>query len=263
MALELEGRVALITGGSMGIGRVTALTLAREGANIAICARGKDDLESAAIEIRSTGRDALPVQADMTSHDDIQRFVKTAADHFGRVDILVNNAVTSYLKSFQELTDEEFNYHVDVKLLGYVRCIREVLPHMQQRRWGRIVNVAGMSARIIGPLRITSGVVNSAITNFTKQLADQVAKDNILINAVHPGTTLTPRQASVIQGEADAFDITFEEARQRRLDEIPLGRFVMPEDLANVILFFCSEASSAVTGQAIAVDGGSASAIAY
>ncbi len=131
MERELEGRVALITGGSQGIGRVTALTLAREGANVAICARGKDDLESAAKEIGSTGREALPVQADMSSYDDIKCFVKTAADHFGRIDILVNNAVTSHRKPFQELTDEEFNYHIDVKLLGYVRCIREVLPHMQ------------------------------------------------------------------------------------------------------------------------------------
>ena len=263
MARDLEGKVALITGGSQGIGRVTALTLAREGANVAICARGKQDLEVAAKEIGSIGVEALPVQADMSSHDDIKRFVKTAADHFGRVDILVNNAVTSYRKPFQELTDEEFNYHVDVKLLGYVRCIREVLPHMQSQHWGRIVNVAGMSARIIPALRITSGVVNSAITNFTKQLANQVAKDNILINTVHPGTTLTPRLASGIQGEADSLNITLEEAQHRRLTDIPLGRFVMPEDIANVILFFCSEASSAVTGQAIAVDGGSGSAVAY
>ena len=134
---------------------------------------------------------------------------------------------------------------------------------MQSQGWGRIVNVAGMSARILRPLNITSGVVNSAITNLTKQLANQVAKDNILINTVHPGTTLTPRQESGIQGEAEALNITLEEARERKLEEIPLGRFVMPEDIANVILFFCSEASSAVTGQAIAVDGGSGPAVSY
>src|SRR5262245_12624499 len=263
MLLGLARRVALITGGSKGIGHAVATALAREGVNLAICARGKTELDQAAEHLRSLGVQALGVPTDMTDAQAVQDFVATAADHFGRIDILVNNAVTSTQNTFDALSDEEFRYHIDVKLMGYIRCARAVWPHMRSRGWGRIVNVAGMTARIVTDYRMTNGVVNSAVTNFTKHLAEQTGKDGITVNAVHPGYTWTPRLEGILSRWAELENISFEAACKQRCAEIPIGRFIQADDLARLIVFLCSDAAGAITGQAIAVDGGSGRSINY
>lgn len=263
MQLGLAGRVALVTGGSKGIGKAVATALAREGVHLALCARGATELDTAAEEIRTLGVKALSVPTDMTDPAAVERFVAAAANHYGHIDILVNNAVTSAQNTFAALSDEEFRYHIDVKLMGYIRCARAVWPHMRARRWGRIVNVAGMTARIVTDFRMTNGVVNSAVTNFTKHLAEQTGKDGITVNAVHPGYTWTPRLEGILRRWAELENISFEEACSRRCAEIPIGRFIQPGDLANLILFLCSDAADAITGQAIAVDGGSGRSINY
>ncbi|MSP97762.1 MAG: SDR family oxidoreductase [Betaproteobacteria bacterium] len=263
MNLDLEGRVALITGGSKGIGRAVARAMAQAGASLAICARGERGLQDAAQEMRALGAQILTVRADVTQSADIRRFVDTAATHYGRIDILLNNAVSSSQSSFAALSDEEWKHHIDVKLMGYVRCAREVLPHMQKNGGGRIVNVAGMTARIVSEYRMTNGVVNAAVTNFTKHLAEQAGKNGITVNAVHPGYTWTPRLEAMLARWAELDGRTLEEITALRLQEIPIGRFIQPEDLANLVLFLCSQAASAITGQAIAVDGGSGRAISY
>ncbi len=162
MDLSLEGKIAIVTGGSKGIGRAAALALAQEGADVAICARGMEDLEDAAAEIRSkTGRKALAVQADMSSPGDIKNLVATTVAELGGVDILINNAVNSKAAPFLELADEDWLNHINVKIMGYVRCSREVIPHMQARGGGRIINIGGMAARqantsspmMMGPLK--------------------------------------------------------------------------------------------------------------
>jgi 3-oxoacyl-[acyl-carrier protein] reductase len=263
MNLNLDGRVALITGGSKGIGRAVARALAHEGVKLAICARGATDLGAAEDELRSLGSDVLAVTADVSKPADIKRFVDAAASRFGRIDILLNNAVSSSQNSFAELPDEDWKHHIDVKLMGYVRCAREVLPHMQKTGGGRIVNIAGMTARIVTEYRITNGAVNAAVTNFTKHLAEQVGKDRITVNAVHPGYTWTPRLEGLLRRWAELDKLSIEEVTALRLKEIPIGRFIQPEDLANVVLFLCSDSASAITGQAIAVDGGSGRSISY
>jgi len=263
MHLGLSGRVALITGGSKGIGRAVALAFAREGVHVAICARGQAELEASAQAIRAAGVRSLAVPTDMTDPIAVQSFVKAAAAEFGRIDILVNNAVTSTQNTFAALSDEEFRYHIDVKLMGYIRCAREAMAYMRERGFGRIVNVAGMTARIVTDFRMTNGVVNSAVTNFTKHLAEQTGEYGITVNAVHPGYTWTPRLEGILRRWADLENVSFEEACARRKLEIPIGRFIEPDDLANLILFLCSDAASAITGQAIAVDGGSGRAITY
>jgi len=253
----------LVTGGSKGIGKAVALALAREGVNLAICARGETDLNAAAEEIRSTGVRALAIPTDMTDPAAVENFVAAAANHYGRIDILVNNAVTSTQNTFAALSDAEFRYHLDVKLMGYIRSARAVWPHMRAGHWGRIINVAGMTARIVTDFRMTNGVVNSAVTNFTKHLAEQTGKDSITVNAVHPGYTWTPRLEGILRRWAELEHVSFEEACKHRCQEIPIGRFIQPNDLANLILFLCSEAAGAITGQAIAVDGGSGRSINY
>jgi NAD(P)-dependent dehydrogenase (short-subunit alcohol dehydrogenase family) len=263
MQFGLAGRVALITGGSKGIGRAVARMLAAEGVDLALCARGEAALGEAVTEMRSLGVRALGVPTDMTDPQAVRTFVAAAAGYFGRIDILVNNAVTSTQNTFAALSDEEFRYHIDVKLMGYVRCAREVVPHMQARGWGRIVNVAGMTARIVTDFRMTNGVVNSAVTNFTKHLSEQVGPHGITVNAVHPGYTWTPRLENGLRKWAELEGVSFEEACARRRAEIPIGRFIAPEDLAQLVTFLCSDAASAITGQAIAVDGGSGRSINY
>lgn len=263
MNLGLKGRVALITGGSKGIGRVVAGSLAKEGVKLALCARGEAGLKAAADELRSLGAEVITVPADVAKPDDILRFVNTAADHYGRIDILLNNAVSSTQSSFEALPDEDWKHHLDVKLMGYVRCARAVLPHMQKAGGGRIVNIAGMTARIVSEYRITNGAVNAAVTNFTKHLSEQVGKDGITVNAIHPGYTWTPRLESMLRRWAELDSLPLEEVTALRLKEIPIGRFIQPEDIANLVLFLCSDSASAITGQAIAVDGGSGRSIAY
>ena len=263
MNFGLRGRVALVTGASKGIGLGVARAFAKEGAKLAICARGEADLEAAAKELRQAGAEVLHLRADVSKMEDIRELVDAAAGHFGRIDILLNNAVSSSQANFADLPDEEWKHHLDVKLMGYVRCAREVLPHMQRAGGGRIVNIAGMTARIVSEYRITNGAVNAAVTNFTKHLSEQVGKDRITVNAIHPGYTWTPRLEALLRRWAELDNLTLEQVTALRLKEIPIGRFIQPEDLANLVLFLCSDAASAITGQAIAVDGGSGRAIAY
>jgi 3-oxoacyl-[acyl-carrier protein] reductase len=263
MDFDLRQKVALVTGGSRGIGRAIALALAEQGVNLAICGRTVETLQSAAEAIRAKGVEAWPIRADVSRLDEVQRYVAEAASAAGRIDILVNNAVTSLSAPFDEQTDEHWRYHIDVKLMAYIRCVREVLPHMRARRWGRIVNIGGMTARIAAPLRVTNGIVNAGVSNFTKQLAAQLAADNVTINCIHPGSTATDRLMRNFERRARDAGIGREEMIARAASEIPLGRLIQPEDIASAALFFCSPLAAMVTGQSIAVDGGHAASVNY
>ena len=264
MELGLSGKISIVTGGSKGIGRTTALALAREGSDVAICARGVEDLEDAAAEIRDqTGRKVLAVRADMSDLDDIKNLVSTTVAELGGVDILINNAVNSVAAPFMELADEDWLNHINVKIMGYVRCAREAIPHMINRGGGRIINIGGMAARSAGSLTNSNGVTNSAVSNIAKNLSDKVAKDGILVNCIHPGTTRTPRQDMVLERQARDANVSVEEAERRAVAGIPIGRMVEPEDIADLVLFLVSARASAITGQTIAVEGGAGRGIHY
>jgi len=257
MELGLTGKISIVTGGSKGIGRTTALALAQEGSDVAICARGVEELEAAAAEIRDqTGRKVLAVRADMSNLDDIKNMVSTTVAELGGVDILINNAVNSVAAPFMELKDEDWLNHINVKVMGYVRCSREAIPHMINRGGGRIINIGGMAARSANTLTNSNGVTNSAVSNIAKNLSDQVAKDGILVNCIHPGTTRTPRQDMMLERQARQGDFSVEEAERRAVAGIPIGRMVEPEDISDLVLFLVSDRASAITGQTIAVEGG-------
>ncbi|MCP5157176.1 MAG: SDR family oxidoreductase [Ectothiorhodospiraceae bacterium] len=263
MSHELDGKVALVTGGSRGIGRAIALALAERGADVVICGRTESDLDRTAAEIRDQGRRAVALRADVSRIEDIEHMVRLAAEATGRIDILVNNAVTSTSAPFDELTDDLFRYHIDVKLMAYIRIARLVLPLMRAAGGGRIVNIGGMTARIVAPLRTTNGVVNAGVANFTKHFAHHAAKHAVTVNCVHPGYTVTERVQQIFEREAKELGTDVDAVVTRRTAEIPLGRLIRPEDIAGAVLFFCSPLASMVTGQCIAVDGGSGQAIAY
>jgi NAD(P)-dependent dehydrogenase (short-subunit alcohol dehydrogenase family) len=264
MDLGLEGKIAIVTGGSKGIGRSTALALAQEGVDVAICARGMEELEDAAADIRArTGRRALAVRADTGEPDDIKNLVAATVAELGGVDILINNAVNSTAAPFMELADEDWLNHINVKVMGYVRCARECIPHMRQRGGGRIINIGGMAARYSNPLTNSNGVTNASVSNIAKNLADQVAADGILVNCIHPGTTRTPRQNMMLERQARDAGITMEQAEARAIAGIPIGRMVEPDDIADLILFLVSDRAGAITGQTIGVEGGAVRAINY
>ncbi len=264
MEFGLKGKTAFVTGGSRGIGKATALVLAEQGVDVAICGRTRETLDETVSEIEALGVNAWAFEADVSRLEDIQRFVRDASKAAGSgADILVNNAVTSLAAPFDEQTDEDWQYHINVKLMAYIRCAREVLPNMREQRWGRIVNIGGMTARIAAPLRVTNGIVNAGVANFTKQLSGQVAPQNITVNCVHPGFTATERMMKNFERRASDAGVSRDDIAAETIAAIPMGRLIESRDLANTVLFFCSPLADIVTGQAIAVDGGSGESINY
>ncbi len=262
MDLGLRDRVALVTGGSMGIGKASALALAREGAHVAICARGKELLERVAGEIaRQTGRTVLPIVADMSREADAQRFVQTAVDHFGRLDILVNCAGSSPGGSLQHLSEADWLQSLNLKFLGYVRTTKAAVPYMQARRWGRIIQVIGNDG--IKPIyfEITPGAANAAGINFTLAIAEELAPYSITVNAVNPGPVDTERWWGLVRTMAREKGITEAEAQQRAIKSIPLGRLCTAEEVADMVVFLASERASFVTGASISMDGAQRKAI--
>lgn len=263
MDFQLKDKVALVTGGSRGIGRAVSLILADHGANIAICGRTQQSLDKTVCDLKAKGVEAWGYQADVSRIEDVECFVDDAGSNAGRIDILVNNAVTSTSAPFDELTDEQFRYHIDVKLMAYIRIARLVLPHMAKQGAGRIVNIGGMTARIVAPLRMTNGVANAGVANFTKQFAGYAAHHNVTVNCVHPGYTATERVTQIFEREASESGVDIDAIIAKRKGDIPLGKLIQPEDIASAVLFFCSPLANMVTGQCIAVDGGSGQAVIY
>jgi len=262
MELGLTDRVALVTGGSKGIGRASALALAREGAHVAICARGQEMLEQAAEEItRQTEREVLPVVADMTRDEDARRFVETAVQHFGRLDIMVNNAGGSPGGSHENLTDDHWMQSLNLKFMGYVRTVRYAVPYMKERRWGRVVNVIGNDGTKPIYFEVTPGAANAAGINFTLAIAEELAPFGITVNAINPGPVDTDRWWGLVATLAKEKGISEEEAQQRAVRSIPMGRLCTSQEVADMVVFLASERATFVTGSCISMDGAQRKAI--
>ena len=263
MDFELKGKLVLVTGGSRGIGKAIALMLADQGADLIICGRNQDTLNSAVEDIKLKGGQAWGFQADVSKSNEIEMLFQKVSTLGRGVSILVNNAVTSTSARFDELTDEEFVYHIEVKLMAYIRVARIALEQMKKAGNGRIVNIGGMTARIVAPLRMTNGVTNAGVANFTKQFANYAAQFSVNVNCVHPGYTATDRIMQIFKREAQESGTDLNAVLKKRTADIPLGKLIEPEDIASAVLFFCSPLSKMITGQCIAVDGGSGEAISY
>ena len=263
MDFELKGKLVLVTGGSRGIGKAIALMLANQGADLIICGRNQDTLNSAVEDIKLKGGQAWGFQADVSKSNEIEILFQKVSTMGRGVSILVNNAVTSTSARFDELTDEEFVYHIEVKLMAYIRVARIALEQMKKAGNGRIVNIGGMTARIVAPLRMTNGVTNAGVANFTKQFANYAAQFSVNVNCVHPGYTATDRIMQIFKREAQESGTDLNAVLKKRTADIPLGKLIEPEDIASAVLFFCSPLSKMITGQCIAVDGGSGEAISY
>ncbi len=257
MDLELRNKVALVTGGSRGIGRAVALGLAAEGVKVAIAARNAAVLEGAASEIRSkAGGEVLPLAADLSRLQEVERVARATHERFGRIDILVNNAGAIRAGDFLKTPDAAWIEDWDLKLLGYVRMARAVFPIMQAQGGGRIVNVVGAAARNPPPTYLAGGIANAGLTNFTKGLSDLGAKSNILVTAVAPAATATDRWDLNIAQRAEAMGRSVAEVRREAEAAYPLGRIARSEDVADLVCFLVSARASFLTGICVTVDGG-------
>ncbi len=257
MDLGIAGKTAIVAAASKGLGKAAALGLAKEGANLGICARGEADLVKTANEIMSiTKARVLPIVADVTNADDVRNLVEKTGDEFGRIDILVTNAGGPPTGSFSKFTDKDWQNAVSLTLLSAIRLCREVIPYMQKAGGGRIVNIVSIAAKQPIEGLILSNSIRAAVIGLAKTLSTELAPSNILVNNVCPGWILTDRLTSVIQKRAEAQSQTYEAALAEITANIPLSRCGTPEEVANLIVFLCSERASYITGTTIQVDGG-------
>jgi len=252
MELELEGRVALVTGGTQGIGRATAMRLAQEGAAVVIAARGREGLDAVAAQIGAAGGKVAAVQADVGKTADCERLVGEVIKAFGRLDILVNNAGTSSTGEFESVTDETWREDLELKLFGAIRLARLAIPHMKKQGGGRIVNITTIGAKQPRARSMPTTVTRAAGLAFTKALSKEYAAHNILVNTVCIGLIRSAQQ----DAKAAKANLTAEQFYANLGKDIPLGRVGLPEEVANVIAFLASSAASYVTGSSINLDGG-------
>ena len=257
MDLGLTGKAALVTGGSAGIGKGIARALAREGADVAICARRREVLEATAAEIRAeTGRKLVAIPADLTRPEDAERFVATAAAELGRVDILVNNAGSAAGGILEVLGEDAWIQGLQLKFLGYVRCLRAALPIMRAQGGGRVVNLIGNDGVKESYWEIVPGACNAAGQNLTKALAGQYGRHNITFVAVNPGPVRTERWEGLVRAMARDMKLSYEAADRLAPRSIPLGRIAEVEEVANLVAYLASPLAHFVNGSMIEIDGG-------
>jgi NAD(P)-dependent dehydrogenase (short-subunit alcohol dehydrogenase family) len=266
MDLELAGKVAVVTGGSRGIGKAIARELALEGVDVALVARNAETLEATRRELADqTGRRILSVTANTMSDDDVRAMGRQVLESFGRVDILVNSAAAPGGQQppprLHEIDTAAFDAELHTKVLGYLRCAREFAPGMVQQGWGRIINISGLAARQAGT--ILGSIRNVSVVALTKNLADELGPHGVNVTVVHPGTTRTERTAGVIAARAEATGQTPEEVEKQMADGNTIRHIVDAREVAYVVTFLCSPKSIAINGDVIAAGGGALRAIHY
>ncbi len=257
MDLGLKGRVALVAAGSKGLGRAVATALAREGAAVAVNGRDGAALRQTARQIEAeTKAEILPLAGDLSLPDTAGLLVEKTVARFGRLDILVTNAGGPPPGAFREITEDQWRAAVDLTLMSAVRLIRAALPAMKKNRWGRIVNLTSVTVRQPAVHMVLSNALRSGVTAMAKSLAEETAKDGILVNNAAPGSFLTDRLASLLEAGARKTGRTREQALESLTAGIPLGRAGRPEEFADAVVFLCSERASYITGATLVVDGG-------
>ena len=257
MELGLSGKVAIVTGGSEGIGKAAAAALVREGARVAICARRRDVLEQAAAEI-AAGGEVIAIPCDVTDEAQVQALVQQVVEHWGRLDILVNNAGTSSAGPFLEVDDHSWDADLRLKLYGAIYCARAALPHMQQAGGGRIINITTPGGKAADAGSMPTALSRAAGISLTKSLSKEFASANILVNTVCIGLIKSSQHERRYeqQQERDS-PITLEQFYAQLGDRVPLGRVGEAREAGDVICFLASERASYITGTAINIDGGS------
>jgi NAD(P)-dependent dehydrogenase (short-subunit alcohol dehydrogenase family) len=258
MDLGLAGKVAILTGGSEGIGRATAMSLCREGARVVICARRMDVLQRTADEIAElTGAEVVALRADVSEPQDIERLVQTAIDRFGQLNIVVNNVGLSQMYAFSDVTDEQWHTDLELKLFAAIRAVRNAIPHLKQAGGGSIINLLNVGAKHPGARSMPTSVTRAAGMAFTKALSKDLAPDNIRVIGINIGLVKSgqhERGWRALGSSTQTLDEYYVDLAKKR--GIPLGRIGEAEEVADLIAFLCSERATYVSGVSINVDGG-------
>ena len=260
MNLGLKGKKAIVTAASKGLGRAVALRLAEEGVELAICARGIESLQRIEEEIQRAGGQVFSAAADVSDEKSIKDFVALAAETLGAVDILVNNAGGPKPGRFADLSKSDWENAFNLTFMSVVRLCNEVVPHMRKRGSGRIINLSSLSVK--QPLEglISSNSVRLAVAGLAKTLADELAPENITVNTVCPGFTLTDRLKEYMASIAKRENRSIDEVMKSFATKSPMRRLAEPENIADVVVFLASERASYLTGLCIPVDGGASRA---
>jgi len=256
MDLGLRGKVAVITGGSDGLGLGAARRLAAEGAAVAICGRDADRLKAAAEGLRSDGAQVLDVQADVSRPGDIETLVASTVGRFGRLDILVNNAGTSAARAFDHVDDSAWQADLELKLFGAIRCVRLCVPHMRRAGGGRIINILNTGAKTPGARSVPTSVSRAAGLALTKALSKELAPDGILVNAVCIGMVKSGQWERYWARDGSPGTLEAYYERMARERDIPVGRLGEADELGALVAFLVSTQAAFITGVAINFDGG-------
>jgi 3-oxoacyl-[acyl-carrier protein] reductase len=259
MDMGLRDRACVVTGASGGIGRATAVALAREGAGVLLLGRREDVLDEIAGECARAGGSAQPLVLDVTAPDAGERTLEACLQRFGRIDALVNCAGTSAVRSMEELSDEEWQAQWELHVMGPMRLMRAAAPVMAERGWGRIVNVCSSSGKRPSSTNMAYSVTKAAELSLSRAFADLFASRGVLVNSVSPGPIggelwLSP--GGLADQNAQARGISREEVLESTASRVPIGRLGTEEEIAAVIVFLCSEPASNVAGASWSVDGG-------
>ncbi len=255
MELGLQGRRALVTGGSKGIGFSIAQELLREGVAVAVCARHPEELSSALKELEKLGAPVVARVADVTRAAEVEELVAGAAEQLGGLDILVNNAGRAHPGTFATLTDQDFQADLEVKLFSQVRCSRAALPHLRRGGAGTIININAIYGRQPDPAFFATTVDRAACLALSKALAMELGPEGIRVNSVNIGFVRTPQWENIHRLRAP--DLSLEQFMARIAEpEVPLGRFGEPEEVAGLVTFLASSRASYISGASIDVSGG-------
>jgi NAD(P)-dependent dehydrogenase (short-subunit alcohol dehydrogenase family) len=270
MDLGLQGKIAIITGGSEGIGKATALRLCEEGAHVAICARRPDVLQRAADEIKArTGGEVLAVPADVSSDEQVHNLVQKTVERYGAIDILVNNAGGHNGFPFLEASEDIWRADLEIKLYGAIRCCKAVIPHMLQRGGGRIINMTTVTGKVPRAKLLPTSVSRAAGINLTKALANEYAAENILVNTICLGSVKSAQwerrfagsHSGIPQHGQTPTGLSLEAQHQQAGKNVPVGRIAEAEEAADLIAFLVSKRAAFITGTAINFDGGASAVV--
>ena len=272
MDFGLRGRKAIVTGGSRGIGKAIALELAREGVDVAIVARSREELTATAAELAAeTGQRIVPIATDVTSREQVDRMTDQAADQLGGLHILVNSGAPpggspTAVGPIDTVVDDDLLHDFNVKYVGALRCCRAAIPHMKAAGWGRIINISGTNARTAGNL--SGGARNTSLVHLTRTLAQQFGRDGITVNCIHPGITRTERTPSLLEPRARELGISAAEVEAMDFAAgaprtNALGRMVEASEIAYLTVFLASDKAWAVTGELVVANGGTGAAVYY
>jgi 3-oxoacyl-[acyl-carrier protein] reductase len=257
METSLRNRVAVVAASSQGIGRATAAAFAAEGCRVAMCARTREKLEAAAHDIRNqSGTDVFTQAFDVTDATAVHSFVDAVADKFGGVDVCVTNAGGPPAKGFLAASIEEWRKAIDANFMSTVYFAREVIPHMQRKRWGRIITLTSISTKQPVPDLVLSNAVRAGVVGLVKSLANEFGKDGILVNNVGPGYTATDRLKELARARSSAQNKNEDDIFATWASDSALKRIAEPKEVADTIVWLASERASYITGQTILVDGG-------